>query len=239
MIDFKLNENMALHIHTVGEEKTPIIVIDDFVNNVDALINFAVFSQNARETFCAQESDFYPGVRKAAPLSYIERLKALAPIINSHFDMADKSEFDVILSAFSIACTEPDKLRPIQMLPHFDTPNMNQLAMVHFLCDETHGGTSFYKHRALGYERITKERLMLYRQAIKQQAMAQKLHKNPQYINGSTTLFEQVYSVEAKLNRAVIYPSNLLHSGNINASNGYACDPVNGRLTISSFAVLH
>lgn len=58
MIDFKLNENMALHIHTVGEEKTPIIVIDDFVNNVDALINFAVFSQSAREAFCAQESDF-------------------------------------------------------------------------------------------------------------------------------------------------------------------------------------
>jgi len=179
MIDFTLNKNMVLQIHTVGEEQTPIIVIDDFVNNVDALINFAVFSQNARETFCAQESDFYPGVRKAAPLSYIERLKGLAPIINSHFDMTDKSEFDVILSAFSIACTEPDELRPIQMLPHFDTPNMNQLAMVHFLCDETHGGTSFYKHRALGYERITKERLMPYRQTIKQQAMAQKLHKNP------------------------------------------------------------
>ncbi|ASM49486.1 hypothetical protein PESP_a1358 [Pseudoalteromonas espejiana DSM 9414] len=238
MIDFTLNKNKALQVHTVGEEKTPIIVIDDFVNNVDALINFAVFSQNARETFCTQESDFYPGVRKAAPLSYIEQLKALAPIINSHFDMADKNEFDVILSAFSIACTEPDELRPIQMLPHFDTPNMNQLAMVHFLCDETHGGTSFYKHKTLGYERITKERLMPYRQAIKQQAMAQKLHKNPHYINGSTVLFEQVYSVEAKLNRVVIYPSNLLHSGNINAANGYACDPINGRLTISSFAVL-
>ena len=238
MIDFTLNKNMVLQIHTVGEEQTPIIVIDDFVNNVDALINFAVFSQNARETFCAQESDFYPGVRKAAPLSYIERLKGLAPIINSHFDMTDKSEFDVILSAFSIACTEPDELRPIQMLPHFDTPNMNQLAMVHFLCDETHGGPSFYKHRALGYERITKERLMPYRQTIKQQAMAQKLHKNPHYINGSTSLFEQVYSVEAKLNRVVIYPSNLLHSGNINAANDYVCDPINGRLTISSFAVL-
>ena len=238
MIDFTLNINMVLQIHTVGEEQTPIIVIDDFVNNVDELINFAVFSQNARETFCAQESDFYPGVRKASPLSYIERLKDLAPIINSHFDMTDKSEFDVILSAFSIACTEPDELRPIQMLPHFDTPNMNQLAMVHFLCDETHGGTSFYKHRALGYERITKERLMPYRQTIKQQAMAQKLHKNPHYINGSTALFEQVYSVEAKLNRVVIYLSNLLHSGNINAANDYVCDPINGRLTISSFAVL-
>ena len=102
MIDFTLNKNMVLQIHTVGEEQTPIIVIDGFVNNVDALINFAVFSQNARETFCAQESDFYPGVRKAAPLSYIERLKDLAPIINSHFDMTDKSEFDVILSAFSM-----------------------------------------------------------------------------------------------------------------------------------------
>jgi len=83
MIDFTLSNNMLLQVHTVGEEQTPIIVIDDFVNNVDALINFAVFSQNSRETFCAQESDFYPGVRKAAPLSYVEQLKALAPIINS------------------------------------------------------------------------------------------------------------------------------------------------------------
>ena len=44
MIDFTLNKNMVLQIHTVGEEQTPIIVIDDFVNNVDALINFAVRS---------------------------------------------------------------------------------------------------------------------------------------------------------------------------------------------------
>ena len=46
MIDFTLNNNMLLQVHTVGEEQTPIIVIDDFVNNVDALINFAVFSSS-------------------------------------------------------------------------------------------------------------------------------------------------------------------------------------------------
>lgn len=54
-------------------------------------------------------------------------------------------------------------------------------------------------------------------------------------MNGSNNMYEQIYSVEAKMNRAIIYPSNALHSGNINPVMGLSSEPRKGRLTIGSF----
>ena len=70
---------------------------------------------------------------------------------------------------------------------------------------------------------------------IKQQAIAQRLHERPSYISSDTTLFEQIASLEAKPNRLIVYPSNALHSGNINPDLGLSSNPSTGRLTISSF----
>ncbi len=142
------------------------------------------------------------------------------------------------MSALAIVDTPEEQLRPMQMLPHIDTPEKNQLAIVHYLCDKEHGGTTFYRHKATGYEMITQERLYRYASQVKQEAIANQIHKNPCYMSGSNTLFEQVYAVDACINRAIIYPSNLLHSGNINTALGLSSDPKKGRLTIGSFISL-
>ena len=68
--------------------------------------------------------------------------------------------------------------------------------------------------------------------------MANQIHKTPRYMSASTNMFEQLYSVEALMNRAIIYPSNLLHSGNVNAALGLSSVPKKGRLTIGSFILL-
>jgi hypothetical protein len=53
-------------------------------------------------------------------------------------------------------------------------------------------------------------------------------------MRGSNALFEQLHSVDACMNRAVIYPSRILHSGDVNPLLGLSSDPKVGRLTIGS-----
>ena len=124
------------------------------------------------------------------------------------------------------------------MLPHIDTPQSNQFAVVHYLCNQDHGGTSFYRHKETSYQTITQDRLYNYANQVKKEAIANQIHKKPRYMNGSDKLFEQLYSVEARMNRAIIYPSNLLHSGNVNTALGLSSVPKKGRLTIGSFILL-
>lgn len=216
----------------VGQEQTPLVVIDGLFADADWLCQ-----QAAQGHYQADAANFYPGVRAAAPLAYQQFLPQLLPIVQQVF--APKAQhIEVLASAFSLACTPPSALKPIQMLPHFDTVHASQLAMVHYLCDESFGGTAFYRHQASGFERINAERLPLYGPQLKQQAMAARLHEHPKYIRGHTPMFRQIGNVAAKFNRAVIYPGNLLHAGDIAHISAQASDPTQGRLTISSFLQL-
>jgi hypothetical protein len=109
---------------------------------------------------------------------------------------------------------------------------------VHYLCGPEHGGTSFYRHRETGFERISAERLAGYSAKLKTEAQAAQLHLQPGYIDGDTSMFQRIYQVDAKPNRAIIYPGNLLHSGDIRPESGLSATPSQGRLTISSFLQL-
>lgn len=250
MCDVRLSANLSFQLMFVGNENIPVLIIDDFVESPEKLIASANVLSEKDERFQSQQSDYYPGVRKSSPQSYQTVIgQSLFSLLKSSLFLPEKkvekssnyytvSYLEVLMSAFSIATTKPENLKPIQMLPHFDTPADNQLAMVHYLCDENHGGTSIYRHKETGFERITEQRHSQYRQILKRQAIAEKLHIDPKYIEGDTVLFEQIFSVEAKMNRAIIYHSNVLHSGNIRTSTGLSAAPESGRLTISSFLLL-
>jgi hypothetical protein len=231
----------------VGNEQVPIFVIDDFSSEPEKLIDIA---SDRHTKYQEQASDFYPGIRKLAPSNYAEQLSLL--LLSLFKSTLGRSTFDkptlinknittatTTLSTFAITTKPVEQLRPIQMVPHFDSAADNQYAVIHYLCDNTHGGTSFYQHRETGFERITASKLPHYGTILKQQAMAEKLHENPHYINQSTALFKQLLSVPANMNRAVIYPSNLLHSGDINPALGLSSDPRQGRLTITSLITVN
>ena len=241
MLSFKLNENASVDIVYVGNEVIPVIVIDNFCDDYDALIQFAVngADSGSGSGFSADVRDFYPGMRKPLPESYTQNIcQHYLSLIKRVFQLEHASGAEAILSALSIAVTPPGKLRPIQTLPHFDSPQPNQLAIVHYLCDKRHGGTSFYRHRETGFETINSQRLARYGALLKQQAIDSQLHKNLSYIDGDNPLFERVYRVEAKMNRVIIYPSNALHSGDIQPQLGLSADPHTGRLTTSSFIIV-
>jgi hypothetical protein len=245
------NQHNKIKRCTIGNEESPILIIDDFSSAPEQLIKMA---SDDSTKFQEQAADFYPGIRKLAPSSYSEQLSLLLlPLLKSinkstlcksivnNSTLRNKNITTAVtkLSTFAITTTPIAQLRPIQMVPHFDSTADNQYAVIHYLCASKFGGTSFYRHKETAYERITAEKLTHYGAILKQQAMAEKLHDNPHYISQSTGLFEQLLSVQARMNRAVIYPSNLLHSGDINTVLGLSRDPRQGRLTISSLIVVN
>lgn len=235
MSDFTLNDNANVTEITIGQEHTSLLVIDDFATNPDDLITYA----GDGSLFEGSLQNFYPGKRLLTPQIYTEAICAkYLPLLKSTFGLDNELRAKPVMSALAISDMAPNQLKPMQMLPHFDTTLNNQMAIVHYLCGSEHGGTSFYRHRTSSFERITADRIMRYGAQLKKEAIKNQLHKNPCYINGSNTMFEQIYTVEAKMNRAVIYPSNLLHSGNINPRLGLSSDPKKGRLTIGSFILL-
>jgi hypothetical protein len=221
-----------VNIQYVGTENTPILVIDNFTKSPELLVELAGDGAD----FIEDKQNFYPGKRKPVAMQYRKQLCDIyRDIINRHYQLSTTKHLECLLSAYALATTPEHKLTPIQMVPHFDTTDNHQFAVVHYLCKPELGGTAFYRHKQTGYERIYQSRLSNYGQILKQQAMAEKLHLSPKYIQQDTALFKQILAIEAKYNRAIIYPSNLLHSGCINPKLSLHHHPKHGRLTISSF----
>jgi len=154
-------------------------------------------------------------VRKLAPALYAHDCADIfGRVLRDGFAMPAGAVATVVFSALSITTTDPSQLRVVQRVPHFDSSAANELAVVHYLCGPEHGGTSFYRHRKTHFESINSDRLKLYADTLKEEVITQ--HPPPaKYIDGNTPLFERIGSFEARFNRALIYPSNVLHSGDI------------------------
>lgn len=237
------------HCIRVGVSQTPVLVIDELLPGAAALRDYA-----GTQAFIADPANFYPGVRCAAPAGYALALQALWPLVSQIWPRSGESggsgewggsgdgqpwrAMQVRQAAFAITTTAPRHLRPIQMLPHIDTSSDDTLALVHYLMSPEHGGTSFYRHRSSGLERISETALPGYAAALKQEALAQQLHLTPGYQAGDSALFQRIGQVEAQFNRALIYPANLLHSGDILQAlapeqERLSAEPAHGRLTVS------
>ena len=68
MLNNSLNVNpqMRLQILKVGNENTPIMIIDDFLLDTDTIISDACINAN----FTADKNSFYPGIRALLPRQY-------------------------------------------------------------------------------------------------------------------------------------------------------------------------
>ncbi len=221
---------LDLTCYTYGNEKNTYLILDNFYPDPQQLITEATLG----DSFAQQKSDYYPGIRKAASQTYSDYVaRTFGPILKNQYSIANSKQLTISLCAYSIAITPESALRPIQCVPHIDTHDEYQFAVVHYLCQEVFSGTSLYRHRSTGYESISQERLTPYFVQLKKEVMAEAAA--PKYINGTTSLFEKVDEIALKFNRAAIYPSNLLHSGNIDPLSNLSSDPRKGRLTMNTF----
>ncbi len=223
-------QNFKVNCHTFGQSHTPVIVIDDFIGQSEWLIEQACSAQ-----FCRQ-SPLYPGVRAQASDYYQRYLQqTLSPILAQTFSLPNAS-FMTDKPQYSLVTQAANQLSIYQRIPHVDSLEPNSFAVLHYLFKQTHGGTGFYRHKKTGIERLNSANSDIYFQSLEFEDGTENIPRREDgYINGDTALFQRIGSVEGLFNRLVVYPCNLLHSGNIDRKFQPDNNPRNGRLTINTF----
>jgi len=234
-----LNASLRANCTAVGRELTPVMVIDDCLADPASLVEFAALSKRNVEhqietlhpVFKKESGSFYPGRRCPLPESFGSTLlQQLAPLLCNGFARGRDVQFEPLVANLSLADVKKEHLRPIQSLPHFDDVRSDQLALVLYLFNGDLGGTGFYRHISTGFERITRPRLAEYAPKLKAEAMAHREILG-RYMGRENALFAPTNYVEPAFNRAVIYPSNCLHSGVLNNAVDYSLCANGGRLT--------
>lgn len=223
-----LHPDIRIERLTIGAEKAPLMVIDNFIADPQRLVRRAA----ARQFRLGGAN--YPGIRIEAPLGYQQLFRdRLQKIVFDFFGLTGGS-IAFPMCHYSLVTTPASQLKPLQRIPHVDSTDGRGLATVHYLFNADLGGTAFYRHRATGFEVIDASRQEAYYRHVEQ------LMRDPQslqvgYINGDTELFEQVAAVSGVFNRMLIYRRNSLHSGSIDKNFVPDADPMTGRLSINCF----
>lgn len=213
---------------TIGAERAPLLVIDNFVADADALVAGAATKQ------LELSSRFYPGVRAKAPLSYQQLIGSrLRDVLSEFFDIKGTS-VRFSMCHFSLVTTPAQNLQPLQRIPHVDSLGRNGLASIHYLFRANLGGTAFYRHRKTGFEFIDETRQEAYFRCLQNEIEGQDAPPAA-YIDGDTPIFQQVLAQEGVFNRMLVYRRNSLHSGNITRDFVPDTNPLTGRLSINSF----
>lgn len=223
------NANYSVHRYEIGRERQPVLIVDDYLADPDSMVRYA-----CDEVRFAPPSSAYPGLIAPAPPPYVESLGyGLSDMISETFGVLIETA-DVLESFFGLVTTPPERLEPIQRLPHVDSHDAGQLAMLHYLCSRTHGGTAFYRHRPTGYESLDQTRSDAFAHQWLH-AVSVASEKNSEYLTQSDALFEQTASFESRYNRLVLYRSHLFHSGRILPECTLSDNPRSGRLTVNTF----
>lgn len=224
---------MKPELRRFGTEQSPVVVIDEFSGAVEEIARLA----DELAPFPPIQGNYYPGVRRAigaadeAAYAYVlKTCNEVAPFVGGAFNVGS---FDLKQASFSIVSLEPGQLKPVQKAPHFDGPEPNLYALLHYLRVPPGSGTAFYRHRATGIERVTPANMARLVAAAKPQA--EGLPVSSGYIHGSDEFYEEIGRVEAVPDRLVLYQGSLLHSGVIPADMPFTADPREGRLTANFF----
>ena len=215
------------HVELIGEERQPVIVIDDFVAAPVAL------RAQAEALAYQPMGRHYPGLRAEVPGETVaEYLAPVQALIARVFGFSGPAA--VVSAGFSIVTTPPAALTLIQRLPHFDGLEGERIALLHYLCDDACGGTAFYRHRSTGFETISAARHAAYDAALHADVSRHGMPA-PDYIRGDTEIYQQIARFAAAPNRALIYRGHSLHCADLPAELDLTPDPRRARLTVNTF----
>lgn len=227
-MQLSLNSNMTTNVYQLGAEKSPLLVVDKFLQDAELLV------EDACQQRFVQNSPLYPGVRAPTPISFQSLLlSSLTRQLQEVFQLKG-SKLALSLCQYSVVTTPADKLALLQRIPHFDSTKRDELAAVFYLFKEDLGGTSFYRHNKTGYEYIDDGRRIPYFKSLESENGSGNIPQQG-YINGDTTLFKRIGEQKGVFNRLIVYRRQNLHSGSISPNFVPDTDPRKGRLTISIF----
>ena len=227
----QLNPGCKKDVRIIGNEKTPIVILDDVLVSVEELRDYAYDTAEFRP----DEHFAYPGIRAKLPEVYVDAVAPqLAGLLAHLFNVPRGVRFDLVHKVFSLITTQPEDLAVPQRIPHTDTRLPYYFATVHYLNPGEHSGTGFFRHRPTGFERISEARYPELLEAGTEHMQTRGMPAQ-KYIDGSDDHFELIAEVEHRPNRLIAYPGNLLHSGLIRPDVDITPDPAGGRLTANLF----
>ncbi|HEY6814712.1 MAG TPA: DUF6445 family protein [Croceibacterium sp.] len=218
----------AFRVEHLGREREPLVVIDDFIGQVEELARIARLRPY-------EPVQGYPGIRSRVSSTYFAaRSGLLRRILAEHFELPAGAKVESC--DFSIVSKRPEDLTSGQRRPHYDAADAVLLALLHFTGDATTGGTAFYRHRRTGFETIRPERLARFQAALIEDE--REFGPYPaRYFHGDDERYEMIGEIEARPDRAIIYRGRLLHSGHVPVAPDPATALETGRLTINTFLV--
>ncbi|MDQ2075882.1 DUF6445 family protein [Marinimicrobium sp. ABcell2] len=231
MQEITLSSALNWSVERIGNEKTPIVIVDDVLDDVDALVKLAL----DQTTFKADEVSAYPGIKSELPTEFYDAIKTVcSPLLYRQYAVPATLTEKVIERFFSVVTRQPEDLALLQRVPHYDSHERFFFAMLYYMTDGPFGGTGFFRHRPTGFERISVARRGEYIAAA-QSYMQENGLPESSYMQGSDDHYELIGKVDHRPNRLVIYPGNLLHSGLIDPTRDIQSNPANGRLTANVF----
>jgi hypothetical protein len=214
-------------LHHQGSERRPLIAIDEFWPDPDAL------REDAASLRMTAIGPHYPGVRAEVPPRLAETMRRrIAPLLAEHFGLDPAPA--VSEAYYSLVTTSPADLAPIQRLPHFDGVESRRIAVLLFLGHGEQGGTAFYRQRATGFESVDAARLDRFRTALERDVQTHGVPE-AEYIAGDTPFYECIAVQPARFNRALVYAGNTLHCAYLPPEVVLNSDPLAGRLTLNLF----
>ncbi|HEV2865829.1 MAG TPA: DUF6445 family protein [Allosphingosinicella sp.] len=228
--DFALRPRADVSLERIGHEQEPVLIIEGLVQDPAQLIEYAAREVSFEPVWGPQGG--YPGVRAPAPLNFVgAAVRALSPMVERAFGLASVKLARAQCS-FSLVTLPPERLAPLQRIPHIDTTDPLQFAILLYLCEPRFGGTAFYRHRATGFEALTPERKPVYEE-VRERELSEGA--DDRYIAGDTPHYVQTAAFEAAMGRLLVYRSRILHSGQIDPETPLSDDPRRGRLTANIF----
>ncbi|WP_462176838.1 DUF6445 family protein [Pseudoalteromonas gelatinilytica] len=232
MEGYQLNKDYKVSQVFIGEINETVIIVDEFLHNLEPVYQFA--TETAYFQPVGSDGTLYPGKRDEMPAPYY---RAFEQLLNELLDQGTitSGENNLYLHRckLSLVTQNADELNTLQRMPHIDSTDDKTFAAVHYLSDKEWGGTGIYKYLPDNIIRVTADNQNSVHNMIADTEKHSATHQG--YLNETTELFEKVVDIEAKINRLVIYKSNLLHSAALLNHKKYCSDLNNSRLSISSF----
>lgn len=225
---------MSIHLFELGDERARVLVIDNFVEDPDDLVRQAA----ALAPFPEVDGNLYPGTRRLimpdrdAAFAYVDlACRGLAPLLQQVWGV---EKFVVTEASFSMVTRRPETLNTVQRVPHWDSYDPANFAVLHYLSNPPKGGTAFYRHHRTGFVMLTEVRHETYLAAFARDEDEFDAPP-PAYADASTDAWEKIGEVEGLYNRCIIYQGAIFHSGLIPPGFDFSPDPAKGRLTANIF----
>jgi hypothetical protein len=195
----------------------PCIVIDNFVQDPQAMVDMAV---NEQSKFSVASKNAFPGpeLRMSDEFSshlnefFIQHIRKLLGVRRSLS----------MYSRLSMITLQPHELSPNQTVCHQDqlpdSPQFVYAACVLYLFkNSAMGGTSFYAPKTMNGNSPA------------------RVGTSQHYITESTADFELLCTIPAAWNRVIFYDGTIFHSGHITNPELLSTNPTQGRLTLNGF----